>query len=74
MRDCDGFRKGMTQSCAPVPNKPTVSVDIKQHFNHYHKECRDGRFSDDETRDSSAGWTNRGTFLPTQITSHLVTY
>ena len=29
-------------SWAPVPNKPTVSVDVKQHFNHFiirHRAC-----------------------------------
>jgi len=25
-------------SCAPVPNKPTVSVDVKQHFNQQQDE------------------------------------
>ena len=27
--------KSRWTSWAPVPNKPTVSVDVKQHFNHF---------------------------------------
>ena len=32
--------KSRWPSCAPVPNKPTVSVDVKQHFNNNYQSKR----------------------------------
>ena len=32
-------RKSRWTSWAPIPNKPMVSVDVKQHFNQHAKLC-----------------------------------
>ena len=38
LQSSGAVRKSRRPSWAPIPNKPTVSVDVKQHFNNEHSK------------------------------------